>query len=152
MTRLGEWQVILAQAAADAMQREGEEWRPNGHPFEPEPKKLHAPCVIVYPGGREKWFDPEEGDRTYCSVPAFYSLALIAGRVSRATHEQLPVMVERIYGLPALVKADPRAAGLKSTPKIGVVSPPYEFDEVPGQTLLACSVEVSFQIHRPAAP
>lgn len=152
MTRLSEWQVILAQAAADAMQREGEEWRPNAYPFEPEPKLLHTPCVIAYPGGRTNWFDPEEGDRTYCSVPAFYSLALIPGPVSRANHEQLPVMVERIYGLPALVKADERATGLKSTPKIGVVSAPYEFDEVPGKTLLAASVEVRFQIHRPAAP
>lgn len=146
------WHVILAQAAQDALADAEKNFRPRGEPY--PTGKLHTPAAVVFPGGARDWIRKEDA-QSFCSNLAWFSIALVSGRDdAEPAWQLLPWMVTRIYGLPALVKADDRSlpnglAGKVSIDSVGAPTPFVNpFDKGSDVSLLCSFVEVAVPLHK----
>lgn len=147
-TTLREWRVILAQAAVDSMQRDGENWQPVGWPY--PPGAVETPCAVVVPGGDDgEYITLDTEERSFTSHLGTWKVWLLAGVPAEPAWDLLDVMVARIFGLPELVKADERATTKGARTRIRRISEPQKVDDFGGQALLGCYAAVTIGIGRP---
>lgn len=146
--RIRTWHLIVAQAAQEALRDEAAEFRPNAKPF--PGGKVDPPAAVVYPGTEDDWLTRADA-QSFCSEWLTLSIQLVAGRANtEAAWQLLCSMVESVYNIPALIKADERSApnGLAGRPTIDGVSEPTPVTDFADGVFLGAFASVRIPIHK----